>query len=396
MHPPSADGHNRSVSAGSPEGKRQPPAVLQVGQVFVPRRVLHSGVFVPDGLLASRLVSNGAKLLWARLARYAGTRGQCFPLLSTLAMDLGFSERQVQRYLAELVSGGFLRARQRGYNKSNVYEFLWHPALSFSGVPAVGQEQPEQQAHSLQEEGSVLCGVVESKFQSFQPIEPEELAGTPPERGATGLASWSTTGLSSCVSATDLSSWKNDFKKRDELQAKPSRVVEVVEVPVGSACLPPEKAKRQPLSLEETAVRDKLLAFQTELQVAGTILPSTVRKVRDLVPTERLNEALRFVAEKLYWRRRNESSYRRHVGWGFVLRVLEQDLAVPDPDKASSEKRPVEPPSNLSGTTPPLAVSQRRPPRSLRQRGGLVAAGEIIKELGLLEAVAVTEEDADL
>jgi hypothetical protein len=70
------------------------------------------------------LVSNGAKLLWARLARYAGTRGQCYPLLSTLAVDLGFSERQVQRYLAELISGGFLRARQRGLNQSNLYEFL--------------------------------------------------------------------------------------------------------------------------------------------------------------------------------------------------------------------------------------------------------------------------------
>jgi DNA-binding transcriptional MocR family regulator len=70
------------------------------------------------------LVSSGAKLLWARLARYAGTRGQCYPLLSTLAVDLGFSERQVQRYLAELISGGFLRARQRGLNQSNLYEFL--------------------------------------------------------------------------------------------------------------------------------------------------------------------------------------------------------------------------------------------------------------------------------
>ena len=168
-------------------------------------------------------------------------------------------------------------------------------------------------------------------------------------------------------------------------------MVEVVEVPVGSACPPPEKAKRQPLDPEETAIRDRLLAFQTELQVAGTVLPSTVRKVMDLVPTERLDEALRFVAEKLYWRRRNESSYRRHVGWGFVLRVLEQDLVVPTHDRAGFEKRPVAPLAKLSGTTPPLAVSQRRPPRSLRQRGGLVAAGEIIKDLGLLEVVEADE-----
>jgi hypothetical protein len=138
MHPPRLDGYNQSVSPSSPNDKAQPASALQVGQVFIPRRVLKSGVFVPDSLLACRLVSNGAKLLWARLARYAGANGQCFPLLSTLAVDLGFSERQVQRYLAELVSARFLRARQRGFNKSNLYEFLWHAALASPGVGAPG------------------------------------------------------------------------------------------------------------------------------------------------------------------------------------------------------------------------------------------------------------------
>jgi len=153
MHPPLTDGHTQSVSPTSPNGKTQLSPALQVGQTFIPRRVLNSGVFVPDSLLASRLVSNGAKLLWARLARYAGTNGQCFPLLSTLAADLGFSERQVQRYLAELVSSGFLRARQRGYNKSNVYEFLWHAAFA----PAARTERTERQKHtSLQEENFPL------------------------------------------------------------------------------------------------------------------------------------------------------------------------------------------------------------------------------------------------
>ena len=95
MHPPLVDGHTRSVSANSPNGKSQTACPLQVGQVFIPRRVLNSGVFVANGLLASRLVSNGAKLLWARLARYAGTNGQCFPLLPTVAAGLGRSQRQV-------------------------------------------------------------------------------------------------------------------------------------------------------------------------------------------------------------------------------------------------------------------------------------------------------------
>ena len=124
---PLADGHTQSVPPTSSDGKTPSAPTLQVGQVFIPRQVLSSGIFVPDALLACRAISDGAKLLWARLARYAGTRGQCFPLLSTVAANLGRSERQVQRYLAELVHEHFLVTQQRGFNKSNAYQFLWHP-----------------------------------------------------------------------------------------------------------------------------------------------------------------------------------------------------------------------------------------------------------------------------
>jgi hypothetical protein len=178
MHPPLTDGHTQSESPTSPNGKTQLSSPFQVGQTFIPRRVLNSRVFVPDALLASRLVSNGAKLLWARLSRYAGTNGQCFPLLSTLAADLGSSERQVQRYLAELVSGGFLRAHQRGYNKSNVYEFLWHVAFAPGGVVAARTEQPT--SNPPHED---FARVPEKPFHLLQPTVPEELAGMAETKG---------------------------------------------------------------------------------------------------------------------------------------------------------------------------------------------------------------------
>ena len=41
----------------------QSASALQVGQVFIPRRVLNSGVFVPDGLLACHLVSKRCQAL---------------------------------------------------------------------------------------------------------------------------------------------------------------------------------------------------------------------------------------------------------------------------------------------------------------------------------------------
>lgn len=51
-----------------------------------------------------------------------------------MSADLGFSERRVQHYVAELVSGSFLRARQRGFNKSNVREFPWRQCAAVSCV----------------------------------------------------------------------------------------------------------------------------------------------------------------------------------------------------------------------------------------------------------------------
>jgi hypothetical protein len=170
------------------------------------------------------------------------------------------------------------------------------------------------------------------------------------------------------------------------MQAKTPHIVEVVEIPAGSACTSSQTVKRKPLTQEEAGVREQLEQFQVEIEIAGTILPSTVRRIMASVPPERLTEALRFVAEKLYWRRRRESSYRRHVRWGFVLRVLEQDFAGP----SRTEKRRVEPLVNLSGTTPPWTVSQQRPPRSPRRRGGLVRVGEILAALGVVETAEDT------
>ena len=88
MHPPLAYGHNQSVSPSSPNGKSQSASALQVGRVFIPRRVFNCGVFVPDSLLACHLDANSAKLLWLLLAHYSATKGECFPLLSTRAAEI--------------------------------------------------------------------------------------------------------------------------------------------------------------------------------------------------------------------------------------------------------------------------------------------------------------------
>ena len=64
----------REVQCQTPEGNhekpqdRQGPTTFMVGQPFNPYR-LFTGIFIPEALVRSKLVSVGAKMAWGRLAR---------------------------------------------------------------------------------------------------------------------------------------------------------------------------------------------------------------------------------------------------------------------------------------------------------------------------------------
>jgi hypothetical protein len=81
---------------------------------------------IPEPLLRSKCISSGAKLCWGQLARHAGEGGRCFPRQAVLATSMAVCERQVRRYLRELVHAGLIRVVRRGLNLPNTYEFLWH------------------------------------------------------------------------------------------------------------------------------------------------------------------------------------------------------------------------------------------------------------------------------
>lgn len=102
---------------------------LQLGQPFNPGG-LFSYIVVPDVLVRYREIGPTAKLVWGRLARYVGKEGYAYPSVRTPADDLGLSERQIQRALAELERHGFIRRRLRRTAKgdftSTIYEVLLH------------------------------------------------------------------------------------------------------------------------------------------------------------------------------------------------------------------------------------------------------------------------------
>jgi hypothetical protein len=68
------------------------PEHIRVGQPFNPFR-LFTGIFIPEALAQSKVVSPGAKMAYGRLARYAGQDGKCFPAVETLGQEIGVCSR---------------------------------------------------------------------------------------------------------------------------------------------------------------------------------------------------------------------------------------------------------------------------------------------------------------
>ena len=107
---------------------------MQTGQTFNPYR-LFVGAFIPNVLMEYAGISQGAKLIWARLAQYAGEKGEAYPAIDTLAKDVGMEERQCRRYLNQLENKKFIKVlRAQGFDKvlhkTNRYIFLWNEIFS--------------------------------------------------------------------------------------------------------------------------------------------------------------------------------------------------------------------------------------------------------------------------
>lgn len=77
---------------------------------------------VPNLILQNPDLSIGAKTTYAVMLSYAWNDNFCFPGQATLAKDLGSGERSVRRYIKELEDVGYIKVKQRGLGKVNLYE----------------------------------------------------------------------------------------------------------------------------------------------------------------------------------------------------------------------------------------------------------------------------------
>lgn len=90
------------------------------------------GSFIPEWLekIPSTEVSVGAKLIYARLCRYAGKNGDCHPGTDEIASATGIPKRSVERYMCELKNIKLIEVVRVGKKCSNRYFFLNHRWIS--------------------------------------------------------------------------------------------------------------------------------------------------------------------------------------------------------------------------------------------------------------------------
>lgn len=102
--------------------------------------MLFIGCNVPNWLMQSDIVSQGAKLCYGRLCQYSGADGRCFPKKVTLAKDLGVTKSGAWKYVEELKKALLID------EKDGHFVFLSHNLISeesFRRETKVSYRKPE-------------------------------------------------------------------------------------------------------------------------------------------------------------------------------------------------------------------------------------------------------------
>lgn len=150
---------------------------MEVGQRFIPFGFF-KGVYIPNVILQNKELSANDKLVWASLCLHAGENGVCYPKQSTIADELGISERTVRNSINILVELEFLEIEKpSGKDKllhlNNKYYFIWNTVFECTS-PTGNRFRPE--AESVAAPNKVVNNKVVNK-----PINPP----TPLERNST-------------------------------------------------------------------------------------------------------------------------------------------------------------------------------------------------------------------
>jgi ribosomal protein S18 len=140
-----------------------------------------SYIAIPDPILFSKSLSDGAKLLYGLVKRYVDI-GECFATNAHFAEILNCSESSIKRYLRELVSQGYITSNVNRKGRENTSRIL-----SISGYIEVGSKMnlPSNQGRVKNDPkvGSEMTHVLtEINNRNNTPIIPCEVKTKKPKR----------------------------------------------------------------------------------------------------------------------------------------------------------------------------------------------------------------------
>lgn len=85
---------------------------------------------ISKSVMKSRLISNGAKSVYAYLCAYCGSDNICYPSQETIRRELDISRDTLSKYLRELAECGYITVTQEKENgkfSRNVYKVEQYP-----------------------------------------------------------------------------------------------------------------------------------------------------------------------------------------------------------------------------------------------------------------------------
>ena len=120
-----------------------PPAI---GQPFNPSYRI-CGFYPPECVRRRKDLTQAQKLLYLTCAHWAGDKGTFWRGFDSMAHELGYSIRQVQRDMRKLESTGLIAHVRRGRGQTNRYQFLWHKIFE-DDLPNTAGQSPANPSSS--------------------------------------------------------------------------------------------------------------------------------------------------------------------------------------------------------------------------------------------------------
>lgn len=123
---------------------------------------------VPRWLLLRKDVSDGAKLIYARLIQFSGMgKNDVYPSRQTLGDEVGKSVRAIDRFIKELINHNLILVIRHGKSMNNSYQFLTHiwmkESKTYDSPKVATSDSPKVATPSKDKDISLKYNIINNK-----------------------------------------------------------------------------------------------------------------------------------------------------------------------------------------------------------------------------------------